>query len=59
MGKVICVEGYKAFRGVMHISVYNQINAVYGEWLYKPDCKCWYCNGVSYPEYVCTIWEVE
>jgi hypothetical protein len=23
---------------------------VKGDWLYKPDAKCWYCNGHSFPE---------
>ena len=67
MKKPICVEGFKAFRGSMKISLkfdsivmgYPVSRIVNGEWLYKPDTDCWYCNGISYPARVCEIVEVE
>lgn len=58
MGKVISVEGYRAFCGYMKITPkdkrYLPIE-VFGDWLYRPDTKCWYCKGRSYPAEVCTI----
>ena len=54
---IICVEGYKAFRGIMQITPKNPKIKPFelsGEWLYKPDTKCWYGNGSSYPEEICT-----
>ena len=55
---IICVEGYKAFRGTMEIVNQSGI-AIRGEWLYKPDTDCWYCGGFSYPSIACRILEVE
>lgn len=56
--KVIEVEGYKMFSGSMiitpkaeHIKPFEVI----GNWLYKPEYKCWYCNGSSYMEEICKI----
>ena len=64
MGKMIVVEGYKAFRGVL--IVWQRVNGylcepkeIYGEWLYKPETKCWYGGGKSYPADVCDISIVE
>ena len=67
MRKVISVEGYKAFRGVMAITVREfrfpviggTRQLVKGDWLYRPDTGCWYCKGLSYPASICTIWEVQ
>ena len=56
MRKIIEVEGYKAFRGSM---VIGNRTIICGEWLYKPDCDCWYCGGKSYPAELCEILEVE
>lgn len=60
---MICVEGYKAFRGTMRITP-NDIppykacpHTVSGDWLYKPEYDCWYCKGSSYPAQVCEIVE--
>jgi hypothetical protein len=51
VGKMIVVEGYKAFRGVL--IVWQRVNGmlcnhkrIHGEWLYKPETGCWY-GGVS------------
>lgn len=62
MKKVIEVEGYKAFRGIMKIeykSLYAMPMEIAGEWLYKPDTGCWYCGGRSYPDVICTIVKVQ
>lgn len=61
-GKIIRVEGYKAFRGYMKITPLNKAylpHTVYGDWLYRPDTDCWYCKGLSYPASVCTIEVIE
>lgn len=57
---MIEVEGYKMFRGVMKIipkSGLVEPFEVEGDWLYRPDCDCWYCNGSSYPACICTVVE--
>lgn len=54
-GRMIEVEGYKAFFGMMDCGGRN----VYGEWLYKPSTDCWYCRGSSYPAEICRILSVE
>ena len=62
MGKMIEVEGFKAFRGVMRVTSFAGFithENVWGEWLYKPDTHCWYCNGKSYPVECCKVLEVE
>lgn len=54
---MIEVEGYKAFRGLMRITPtanFPQIE-IYGDWLYKPEYKCWYGQGRSFMEDICTI----
>ena len=57
-GKVISVEGYKAFRGTMRISPRgSEPYELCGNWLYKPGTGCWYGNGRSFPKEVCTILE--
>lgn len=55
---IICVEGYKAFRGSMEIVTMSGMT-IRGEWLYRPDTDCWYCGGYSYPAVCCRIMEVE
>jgi len=61
MGKMIEVEGFKAFRGWMevHFPITNEYMMIEGEWLYMPDPDCWYCKGKSYPAEFCKVWEVE
>lgn len=62
MGKIISVEGYKAFHGTMLFTPGNPAyppQEIIGDWLYKPDADCWYCSGKSYPGYTCEIVEVE
>lgn len=59
--KVIQVEGYKAFSGLMKWVPGNPeypSQRIYGDWLYKPDTDCWYCNGISYPADTCEVLEV-
>lgn len=59
MQKVIIVEGYKAFTGLMRIDWQIAIERIRGDWLYRPDTNCWYCKGESYPAECCTILEVQ
>lgn len=49
-------EGYKMFTGTATIKPLTDVKPfeVAGTWLYKPDCKCWYCQGNSYPEEIVT-----
>lgn len=56
---IICVDGFKAFRGTMEIVNLFSGTWIRGEWLYKPDTDCWYCGGYSYPASCCRIMEVE
>lgn len=59
-GRVITVEGYKAFRGTMRIRPRGAAEPyeLCGDWIYKPDTGCWYGKGRSFPADVCTILEV-
>ena len=53
-------EGYKFFKGTMIVTPKNPQfpqREVTGVWLYKPEYKCWYCNGSSFMEDICTIKE--
>ena len=61
MGKIINVEGYKAFRGTMRIRPKASVPAfnLYGDWLYKPETGCWYGLGSSFADEICSIVEVE
>ena len=44
-------EGYKMFKGTATVTPVNRDPFdVTGTWLYKPEHRCWYCNGHSYPE---------
>ena len=55
---MICVEGYKAFKGVMRIvpkTVLMQPFELKGEWLYNPNTDCWYGGGSSYPSSICEV----
>ena len=57
---MIKVEGFKAFIGTMKIIPKNPRfpeQSIKGEWLYKPDTDCWYCNGNSYMSCICEIEE--
>lgn len=63
---MICVDGYKAFRGTMRCHIRGYDKTERGEWLYKPEYKCWYgkfpgalfgCE--SFPEELCEILEDE
>ena len=59
--KIIFVEGYKAFRGTMKIRPKTASVPSFelsGDWLYKPETKCWYGKGSSFAEDICTIVEV-
>lgn len=57
MGRVIVVNGYKAFRGVMRICVAGQeTEEIYGNWLYDPKTDRWYSDyHVDYAANNCTI----
>ena len=56
MGRMIEVEGFKAFRGSMRIyKVFGDEMVIYGDWLFRPDTDCWYCSGDSYPADVCEV----
>lgn len=61
--RMIKVEGYKAFRGCMRVTVClpsGKAHAfVSGDWLYKPHTDCWYCGGGSYPSEICQPWGIE
>lgn len=59
---MICVEGYKAFRGTMKVTPGNPAYPPFtlaGEWLYRPDTDCWYCKGRSFPAFTCEPIETE
>lgn len=48
---MIKVEGYKAFVGKMELRTYfGETIQLDGQFLYKPDTKCWYNKGSSCPE---------
>lgn len=58
---MICVEGYKAFRGLMKITPKAPTTflpfTVEGDWLYKPETGCWYDGKSSYVAEICTVLE--
>ena len=58
---MIEVEGYKAFHGTMRITPRVSIPPfeITADWLYKPEYKCWYGGGRSFPQDICTIIEEE
>lgn len=42
------------FTGIMMIHpVVVKPFPVAGEWEYKPEFNCWYCNGESFPAAIC------
>lgn len=50
-------EGYKMLKGIGYIKPKSDKIIpfqVHGTWLYRPDTKCWYCNGSSYTEEIIT-----
>lgn len=51
---------YKNFKGFMKIKPINSKKTfeICGEWKYKKDFQCWYCNGESFPEEICEIGKV-
>lgn len=54
---MICVEGFKAFRGKMQISPKDQSVQPFileGDWLYRPDTGCWYGCCRSFCSEICT-----
>lgn len=55
---MICVEGYKAFKGTMLITPKDtaiEPFTMFGQWLYKPEYGCWYGCGHSFHEDICTV----
>lgn len=56
---MICVDGYKAFHGVMEITPKVKTVPPFlkkSDWLYKPEYDCWYCaEGNSYTANICKI----
>lgn len=60
--KMIEVEGYKAFNGVMLIKPKAEgvsPFALKGDWLYKPEAGCWYGCGRSFAAEICEPIEEE
>ena len=55
--RLMIVEGYSMFHGTMLVTPYNSDKTmeITGDWLFKPDTKCWYCRGQSYPYEICKI----
>jgi hypothetical protein len=53
--KMIFVEGYRAFRGIMLITPKNGVPPfeLDGDWLYKPEYNCWYGCGRSFVADIC------
>lgn len=54
-GVIIRSEGYAMFHGIMRIirpSAPRPFD-IMGDWLFRPDTECWYCNGASYPQQIC------
>lgn len=55
--KMICVEGFKAFRGKMIVTPKNPAippMELEGDWIYRPDTDCWYGCGRSFCAAICT-----
>lgn len=56
MRKIISVQGYKAFTGVMRVSWPDKPSEeIYGDWLYRPDTNCWYRENETYPADICVL----
>ena len=59
MGRIIEIDGYKAFHGEMLIAPRNgKAYIIQSDWLYKPEYDCWYDGNGSYPSRICQILEV-
>ena len=56
---MISSDGFKAFSGVMKIAPVNGKDAFFleGDWVYRPECRCWYGCGRSFGENICTIYK--
>lgn len=57
---MIEAEGYKAFHGTMRITpkcADRKPFELEGDWLYKPDTKCWYGKGQSFSQEICEVEE--
>ena len=57
---MISVDGYKAFRGTMRITPVNPkfpTVEAHGDWLYKPEYKCWYGRVAEYGPFVSSFGE--
>lgn len=55
---MICVEGYKAFKGTLRITPKCMCVKPFeleGEFLYKPDTGCWYGCGSSFAASICEV----
>lgn len=55
---MICVEGFRAFHGTMRIAPKGGSVPPFeltGDWLYKPDTRCWYGQGRSFPVEACMV----
>ena len=60
MGRVITVQGYKAFRGTLKIlHIGSEVEEVYGDWLYTPGTNQWHCGDKSYDADRCMVTAVE
>jgi len=47
---MLTCEGYRMFQGTATVTpVARPAFDVTGTWLYKPEYRCWYVNGSSYP----------
>lgn len=56
MSKIISVNGYKAFTGTIRVLWSDRpTEEIYGDWLYRPDTNCWYCQDRSFPAAICMI----
>ena len=58
--RILECEGDRMFYGIMLITPKDTPSTpskIKGVWLYKPEDKCWYCNGWSYMEDICTIYK--
>ncbi len=52
---MIAVGEYRAFFGRMKI---DGVGTLEGDWIYKPDLRCWVGRIGSFPAEICTVEEV-
>ena len=55
---MICVEGYKAFEGVLRVTPKSKITEPFelkGQFLYNPFSRCWYGCGRSFVADICEV----